>query len=54
MTMAMQVAMLTRWEWFKLRRRWVPWIVLGFVLLLLQLIFWLTAVFSNDLSYQST
>ena len=23
MAMAMQVALLTRWEWFKLRRRWV-------------------------------
>ena len=29
MAMAMQVALLTRWEWFKLRRRWVPWILLG-------------------------
>ena len=54
MTMAMQVAQLTRWEWFKLRRRWVPWIVLGFVMALQQLIFWLVAVFSDDLSYQST
>ncbi len=54
MTMAMQVAQLTRWEWFKLRRRWVPWIVLGFVMVLQQLIFWLVAVFSDDLSYQST
>ena len=33
MAMAMQVALLTRWEWFKLRRRWVPWILLGFVLI---------------------
>ena len=54
MTMAIQVAQLTRWEWFKLRRRWVPWIVLGFVMALQQLIFWLVAVFSDDLSYQST
>ena len=54
MAMAMQVAQLTRWEWFKLRRRWVPWILLGFVLVVQQLIFWLVAVFSDDLSYQST
>ena len=32
--MVMQVANLTRWEWFKLRRRWVPWVLLGFVLVI--------------------
>ena len=52
--MAMQVALLTRWEWFKLRRRWVPWILLGFVLVVNQLIFWLVATLSDDISYQST
>ena len=54
MAMAMQVALLTRWEWFKLRRRWVPWILLGFVMVVQQLIFWLAAVFSDGLFYQST
>ena len=54
MAMAMQVAMLTRWEWFKLRRRWVPWILLGFVLVVNQLIFWLVAALTDDISYQST
>ena len=54
MAMAIQVALLTRWEWFKLRHRWVPWILLGFVMVVQQLIFWLVAVFSDDLSYQST
>ncbi len=53
MAMAMQVAMLTRWEWFKLRRRWVPWIVLGFVLVIVQLLFWLVATLGDDVSYQS-
>ncbi len=53
MAMAMQVAMLTRWEWFKLRRRWVPWIILGFVLVIVQLLFWLVATLSDDVSYQS-
>ena len=54
MAMAMQVALLTRWEWFKLRRRWVPWIVLGFVLVVDQLIFWLVAALTDEVSYQST
>ena len=53
MAMAMQVALLTRWEWFKLRRRWVPWILLGFVLVIVQLLFWLVATLSDDVSYQS-
>ena len=54
MAMAIQVAQLTRWEWFKLRRRWVPWILLGFVLVVDQLIFWLVAALTDDVSYQST
>ena len=53
MAMAIQVALLTRWEWFKLRRRWVPWVVMGFVLVIQQLIFWLVATLSDDVSYQS-
>ena len=53
MAMAMQVALLTRWEWFKLRRRWVPWILLGFVVLIEQLIFWLVVTLSDDVSYRS-
>ena len=53
MAMAMQVALLTRWEWFKLRRRWMPWILLGFVAVISQLIFWLAVTFGNDLSYES-
>ena len=54
MAMAMQVALLTRWEWFKLRRRWVPWILLGLAVALSQLVFWLAVTFGDDLSYQST
>ena len=53
MAMAMQVAMLTRWEWFKLRRRWVPWILLGFVMVIELLLFWLVATLGDDVSYQS-
>ena len=54
MAMVMQVALLTRWEWFKLCRRWVPWIVLGFVLVIEQLLFWLVVTLGDDVSYQST
>ena len=54
MAIVMQVALLTRWEWFKLCRRWVPWIVLGFVLVIEQLLFWLVVTLGDDVSYQST
>ena len=54
MAMAMQVALLTRWEWFKLRRRWLPWILLGIALVISQLIFWLAVTLGNDLSNQSS
>ena len=53
MVMATQVALLTQWEWFKLRRRWVPWILLGFVVVIGQLLFWLVATLGDDVSYQS-
>lgn len=29
-----------RWEWFKLQRRWMPWILLGLLLLFSQLSVW--------------
>ena len=54
MVMAMQMVLLTRWEWFKLRRRWMPWILLGIILAISQLVFWLAATLSEDLSYRST
>ena len=31
---------LIRWEWFKLRRRWMPWILLAIMVLLSQLFIW--------------
>jgi len=34
------IANLTRWEWFKLRRRWMLWILLVFALLFGQLAVW--------------
>ena len=53
MAAVMQVATLTRWEWFKLRHRWVPWILLGLVLVIVQLLFWLVTTLGDDVSYQS-
>ena len=38
--MITDVLSLTRWEWFKLRRRRMPWILLTLSVLLLQLTFW--------------
>ena len=31
---------LTRWEWFKLRKRWMPWILLGIAVAMTQLSLW--------------
>lgn len=38
--MTAHIANLTRWEWFKLRRRWMLWILLVFALLFGQLAVW--------------
>ncbi|MBI2872633.1 MAG: ABC transporter permease subunit [Chloroflexi bacterium] len=38
--MIAHVATLARWEWFKLRRRWMPWILLAVLLLISQLFLW--------------
>ena len=38
--MMIQVLCLTRWELFKLRKRWMPWILLGIVVAITQLILW--------------
>ncbi len=34
------VLRLTKWEWFKLQRRWMPWILLAIAILLSQLGLW--------------
>jgi len=34
------IANLSRWEWFKLRRRWMLWILLIFAILFAQLAVW--------------
>ena len=33
---AVDVLRIARWEWFKLRRRWMPWIMLGILVVLSQ------------------
>ncbi|MEI6137290.1 MAG: ABC transporter permease subunit, partial [Chloroflexota bacterium] len=38
--MIAMIARATRWEWFKLRRRWMPWILLVILLLFSQLGVW--------------
>ncbi|MFQ6026955.1 MAG: ABC transporter permease subunit [Dehalococcoidia bacterium] len=35
-----EVLTLTRWEWFKLQRRWLPWILLVILLIFSQLSVW--------------
>ena len=43
-----EVLRLTRWEWFKLRRRWMPWILLAILILATQLALWGTSLAFND------
>ena len=38
--MIVPVLRLTRWEWFKLRKRWMPWILLGIVVIVTQISVW--------------
>jgi ABC-2 type transport system permease protein len=40
--MMAHVLNLTRWEWYKLRRRWMPWIMLGVLLIASQMFVWVS------------
>ena len=40
--MTAEVLVLTRWEWYKLRRRRLPWILLLVNVLLMQITFWVS------------
>ena len=43
------VLRLTKWEWFKLQRRWMPWILLAIAVLLSQVGIWANyAAHHND------
>ncbi len=47
--MVAHVLNLSRWEWFKLRRRWMPWVLLGIAVLITQISLW-----SSFASYQTS
>ena len=38
--MIAHILRLTGWEWYKLQRRWMPWILLGIMILFNQVAFW--------------
>ena len=38
--MIANIANLSLWEWFKLRRRWMLWVLLVFAILFAQLAVW--------------
>ena len=40
MSQALHILRLTQWEWFKLRRRWLPWILLAIMVILTQVFLW--------------
>ena len=42
--MIAHILRLTGWEWYKLQRRWMPWILLGIMILVNQIGFWGTYV----------
>ena len=47
--MIAHVMRLTLWEWFKLRRRWMPWILLAVAVILVQIGVWFTyAAYHNE------
>ena len=46
--MIAQVMNLTRWEWYKLRRRWLPWIMLAILLVVSQAFIWGSYFFSRS------
>ena len=47
--MVVSILNLTRWEWFKIRHRWLPWILLIVVVVFAQFGFWLGyAAYHNE------
>ena len=46
--MIAQVVRFARWEWFKLRRRWMPWILLAIAVALCQVFLWSMFYSYND------
>ena len=50
--MIVTVLRLTRWEFFKLRSRWMPWILLGIVILITQFFLWGSHIAYHNKSVQ--
>ncbi len=50
--MIAHLLVLARWEWFKLRRRWAPWVLLGILLLFTQLVV-ISSFFINRENYDA-
>ena len=47
--MIANVLNLARWEWFKLRRRWMPWILLAVAVVFVQIGVWVAyAAYHNE------
>ena len=46
--MILDLAKVFRWEWFKLRRRWMPYILLAVLVLTTQLAIWATILAYNE------
>ena len=46
--MIIPVLRLTRWEWFKLRKRWMPWILLAIAVVIAQATLWGVYYSYND------
>ena len=46
------VLRLTGWEWFKLRRRWMPWVLLGVAILIAQFSLWFSYTAYHNESLQ--
>ena len=46
--MILELANQVRWEWFKLRRRWMPYILLAVLVLISQVALWATIFAYND------
>ena len=42
-----QILSLMTWEWYKLRRRWMPWILLAIAIAVSQLVFWAGFAFQS-------
>ncbi len=45
--MIAQILSLMTWEWYKLRRRWMPWIMLGIAIAFSQVVFWAGFAFQS-------